>query len=262
MGAVNFEIIGKTAVITINREEAANALNLAVWTGLTDAWNEARENDDIWTLVVTAAGSKAFCAGADLKETIERKEQAEKVGQKFVSAMPLKTPMKGIDMPKPVIAAINGIAVGGGLELALACDVRIAADHVRLGLPEVGRGLIPAAGGCVRLPRLIPYGLAIEMLCTGELITAQEAYRIGLVNRVVPAEALMSTAMAMAEKINEKGPLAVRAAKEAALVNFQVPLSEAMHIETLVLARLRQTEDAWEGPKAFSEKRKPVFKGR
>lgn len=262
MGAVIFERVGQTAVVTINRAEASNALNLAVWTGLSDAWREAREDNDIRTIVVTAAGSKAFCAGADLKETTERKQQADKEGRPFTSAMPLETPMRGIDMPKPVIAAINGVAAGGGMELALACDIRIAADHVRMGLPEVVRGLIPAAGGCVRLPRLIPYGLAMQMLCTGEFISAQEAYRVGLVNQVVPAAELMSTAMAMAEKINENGPLAVRAVKEAAMTSMQIPLHDALKVETLILARVRQSEDSWEGPKAFSEKRKPVFKGR
>ncbi len=262
MGAVTIDRVGKTAVVTINRPEASNALNTAVWTGLADAWNLAREDDDIWTVVVTGAGSKAFCAGADLKETNERKQQAEREGRPFTSAMPLRTPMRGIDMPKPVIAAINGVAAGGGMELALACDIRIAAEHVRMGLPEVARGLIPAAGGCTRLPRLIPFGLAMQMLCTGELISAQEAYRIGLVNQVVPAEALMSTAMSLAGKINENAPLSVRAVKEGATASLQIPLSEAMRFETLLFSRVRQSEDSWEGPKAFSEKRKPVYRGR
>ncbi len=261
MGAVTIEMHGKTAVITINRPEASNALNSAVWTGLADAWNAAFEDEDVWTLVVTGAGSKAFCAGADLKETTERKQQAEREGRAFTSAMPLKTPMRGIDMPKPVIAAINGVAAGGGLELALACDIRIAADHVRMGLPEVSRGLIPAAGGCVRMPRLVPFGVAMQMLCTGEFISAQEAYRIGLVQQVVPAESLMATALKLAERINSNGPLAVRAVKEVAAASLQLPLSEALRVETLVLARVRQSEDSWEGPKAFSEKRAPVFRG-
>ena len=143
MGAVNLEKIGKTLVVTINRPEASNALNLAVWTGLAEAWNLAREDDDVWTVVVTGAGGKAFCAGADLKETAERKMQAEKEGRAFTSAMPLQTPMRGLDMPKPVIAAINGVAAGGGMELALACDIRIAADHVRMGLPEVPAASFP-----------------------------------------------------------------------------------------------------------------------
>lgn len=262
MAAVNIDRIGKTAVVTINRPEASNALNIDVWTGLADAWDLAREDDDIWTVVVTGAGTKAFCAGADLKETTQRKLQSEKEGRPFTSAMPLRTPMRGIDMPKPVIAAINGVAAGGGMELALACDIRIAADHVRMGLPEVKRGLISAAGGCVRLPRLIPFGLAIQMVCTGEFVSAQEAYRIGLVNQVVSGDVLMETAMTLAEKINENAPLAVRAAKEGATSSLQIPLSEALKFETLLLSRVRQSEDSWEGPKAFAEKRKPVYKGR
>lgn len=262
MAAVIIEKIGKTAVITINRADQRNALNLAVWTGLVDAWNELREDNDVWTLVVTGSGDKAFCAGADLKETHERKIAAEKAGEQFLSAMPLITPMRGMDMPKPVIAAINGVAAGGGLELALACDLRVAAEHACLGLPEVSIGLMPAAGGCARLPRLMPYGIALEMLCTGEFMTAQEAHRVGLVNHVVPSGQLMEKALERAEKINANGPLAVRAVKEAAAVNCSMSLADSLCYETLILARLRQTEDSWEGPKAFSEKRKPVFKGR
>lgn len=262
MSAVKYEIIGKTALVTINRPEARNALNSAVWAGLADAWNAAREDDDVWTLVVTGAGDQAFCAGADLKEMKERKAQAEKEGRQFTSAMPVATPMRGIPMPKPVIAAINGVAVGGGLELALACDLRVAADHARIGLPEVARGIIPAAGGVTKLPRLIPFGLALEMLCTGNILSAQEAQRIGILNKVVPSADLMTTALGLAEKINENGPLAVRAVKEGAWKSLQMPLSEAMDLELLLLNRVRQSEDAWEGPRAFAEKRKPVYKGR
>ena len=262
MSAVTYEIVGKTALITINRPEARNALNSAAWAGLADAWYAARADDDVWTLVITGAGDKAFCAGADLKEMSERKALAEKEGRQFTSAMPAETPMRGIEMPKPVIAAINGTAVGGGLELALAADIRIAANHARLGLPEVMRGIIPSAGGVTKLPRLIPFGLALEMLCTGKIISADEAYRIGILNQVVSSASLMTAAMEMAEKINENGPLAVRAVKEGAWKSLQMPLSEAMHLELLLQNRVRQSEDAWEGPRAFAEKRKPVFKGR
>lgn len=262
MSAVEYEIIGKTALITINRPEARNALSSEAWAGLADAWNAAREDDDVWTLVLTGAGDKAFCAGNDLKEMSERKAQAEKEGKQFVSTMPAATPLRGIPMPKPVIAAINGIAVGGGLELALACDLRVAADHVRIGLPEVSRGIIAAGGGVTKLPRLIPFGLALEMLFTGDTLSAQEALKIGLLNKVVPSADLLTTALALAEKINENAPLAVRAAKEGAWKSLQMPLSETMDLELLLLSRVRQSEDAWEGPKAFAEKRKPAYKGR
>jgi len=262
MSAIIYEKKGKTAIITLNRPEAYNSLNSEVWQGLTDYWLSVKDDPDVWTVIVTGAGEKAFCAGADLKETTERKAQAEKEGRPFVSAMPEATPMRGLEMPKPVIAAINGIAVGGGLELALACDIRIAADHARLGLPEVTQGLIPAAGGTQRLSRFIPFGLALEILMTGNLMTAQEAYRLGLVNKVVPLNELMPTAEAIADKINENGPLAVRAVKESAYSGFQTPLNEGLHLEKLLLNRVRQSEDAWEGPRAFAEKRKPQYKGR
>ncbi len=262
MPTVTYEKRGKTAILMLNRPESYNAINSHVWKGLIEYWLAVRDDPDVWTLVVTGAGEKAFCAGVDLKETIERKAQAEKEGRPFVSAMPEITPMKGMDMPKPVIAAINGIAAGGGLELALACDIRIAAEHARLGLPEVARGLIPAAGGTQRIPRLIPFGLALELLMTGDFIDAREAHRLGLVNRVVPSGELMGTALALADKINQNGPLAVRAVKEAAYRGMQVPLNQGLHMEGLMLNRVRQSEDAWEGPRAFAEKRKPVFKGR
>lgn len=262
MGAVTYDIIGKTAVITINRPEARNALSSEAWAGLADAWHAARQDDDVWTLILTGAGEQAFCAGNDLKEMSERKAQAEKEGRPFVSTMPAATPMRGIPMPKPVIAAINGVAVGGGLELALACDLRIAADHARIGLPEVSRGIIAAGGGVTKLPRLIPFGRALELLFTGNIISAQEALSLGILNHVVPSADLMSTALALAEKINENAPLAVRAAKEGAWKSLQMPLSEAMDLELLLLNRVRQSQDAWEGPKAFAEKRKPNYSGR
>ncbi|MBI2831409.1 MAG: enoyl-CoA hydratase/isomerase family protein [Chloroflexi bacterium] len=262
MPAITYEKKGKTAIITLNRPESYNAINSEIWKGLLEYWLAVRDDPEVWTLIVTGAGEKAFCAGVDLKETAERKAQADTEGRPFVSAMPEVTPMKGMDLPKPVIAAINGIAAGGGLELALACDIRIAAEHARLGLPEVARGLIPAAGGTQRIPRLIPFGLALEMLMTGDFINAQEAYRVCLVNRVVPADQLLPSALALADKINQNGPLAVRAVKEAAYRGMQMPLAEGLYMEALMLGRVRQSEDAWEGPRAFAEKRKPLFKGR
>jgi enoyl-CoA hydratase/carnithine racemase len=190
------------------------------------------------------------------------REEAEREGRPFVSSVPEATPTRNIEMPKPTIAAINGYAIGGGLELALACDIRIAADHARLGLREVTQGIIPGAGGTQRLPRLIPFGLALELLITGDLLSAQEAYRIGLVSKVVSPSELMATAQGLALHINENAPLAVRAAKEAAYKGLRMPLDEGMRFESLLQIKVRQSEDSKEGPRAFAEKRKPDYRGR
>ena len=262
MSGILVEQKDKTAVITLNRPEAYNAMNGEAWRELTKIWIEIKEDPEIWTIIVTGAGEKAFCAGQDLKEMARLKKKCEKEGRPYVSTLPEISPVRYLEMPKPVIAAINGHAMGAGLELSMVCDIRIAADNAKLGLPEVRQSLIPGAGGTQRLPRLIPFGLALEMLITGDVIGAEEAYRVGLVNKVVPLEQLMSTAYALAEKINENGPLAVRTVKEAAYKGIQMPLNESFRFETLLISQLRQSEDAWEGPKAFSEKRKPVYKGR
>jgi len=262
MSVILLEKNEKIATVTLNRPESYNALNYQTWRELTDAWIDLKNDPEIWTIILTGSGEKAFCAGQDLKEMARLKKEAEREGHPFVSSMPEATPTKYLDMPKPVIAAINGFAIGGGLELALACDIRLAADHAQLGLREVTQSLMPGASGTQRLPRLIPFGLALEMLITGDLISAQEAYRIGLVNKVVPSAELMSTAQALAHRINENGPLAVRAVKEAAYKGVQMPLNEGMRFETLLLSKLRESEDAWEVPRAFAEKRKPIYKGR
>lgn len=262
MSVVLVEKRGKTAIITINRPEAYNAMSGEAWKAITRIWIEVKEDPEVWTIIVTGSGDKAFCAGQDLKEMARLKKEAEQGGRPFVSALPEVSPVKYMDMPKPVIAAINGFAIGGGLEIAMVCDIRIAADHARLGLQEVKQSLIPGAGGTQRLPRFIPFGLALEMLLTGDLISAQEAYRVGLVNRVVPLSDLMPAAQALADKINGNGPLAVRAAKEAAYKGIQMPLNEALRFETLLMSQLRQSEDAWEGPRAFAEKRTPIYIGR
>lgn len=262
MSGILVEKKGKTAVITLNRPEAYNAMNGEAWRELTKIWIEIKEDPETWTIIVTGAGEKAFCAGQDLKEMARLKQECEKENRFYVSTLPEISPVRYMEMSKPVIAAINGHAMGAGLELSMACDIRIAADHAKLGLPEVRQSLIPGAGGTQRLPRLICFGLAIEMLITGDVIDAEEAYRVGLVNRVVPFEQLMPTAYALAEKINENGPLAVRTVKEAVYKGIQMPLNESFRFETLLLSQLRLSEDAWEGPRAFSERRKPVYKGR
>jgi len=171
-------------------------------------------------------------------------------------------PMRKPPVFKPFIAAINGVATGGGLELALICDIRIASDNARLGLREVVQSLIPGWGGTQRLPRLVPFGLALEVLITGDFISAEEAYRVGLVNKVVPQGELMAAAEALADRINENGPLAVRAAKEAAYRGMQMSLEEGLELESTLIMNLMMSEDAMEGPTAFMMKRKPEYKGR
>ena len=260
MPSVIFEKREKIAYITINRPEAYNALNLETWNGLTEAWKAVSDDPDIWVAIVTSAGEKAFCAGQDLKELHEWMRIPE--AERPPVPVPNVTPMRGMEVWKPFIAAVHGICTGGGLELALACDISIAADNARLGLAEVKQALIPGMGGTQRLPRIIPLRKALEMLITGDFIDANEAYRIGLVNSVVPLSDLMPTAEALAVRICENGPLAVRAVKEAAYRGLDMSLSDGIQLEQEIVQRLSETEDLKEGPRAFAEKRKPIYKGK
>ncbi|MDP2718492.1 MAG: enoyl-CoA hydratase-related protein [Dehalococcoidia bacterium] len=263
MSVLLYEKKDRIAYITLNRPEAMNSINAEMWDALTQAWIDVRDDPEVWTAIVTAAGEKAFCTGADLKEMGAVFAEAIKLGKPPTVPIPYITPMRGgLNVWKPFIAAINGIALGGGLELAMACDIRIAAEHAKMGVPEVKQGLIPGMSGTQKIPRLVPFGAAMEMLMTGDAITAQEAYRLGLVNRVVPAAELLSTAEALARKINENGPVAVRAVKESAYRGIQMSLEDGLRFESLITVAVTQTEDAMEGPRAFIEKRKPVFKGK
>lgn len=260
MSVVLYEKKDHIAFITLNRPEVMNALNSELWQALTDAWISVRDDPDVWTAIVTGAGERAFCAGQDLKEVAMMMMEVAR-GEPLRELIPEIIPMKGLEVYKPFIAAINGVATGGGLELALACDIRIAAENARLGLREVAQALMPGAGGTQRLPRFVPFGIALEILMTGDFISAEEAYRIGLVNRVVPLAELMPAAEALARRINENGPLAVRAAKEAAYRGLRMPLDEGLRLEWLLLQSLMMSEDAKEGPLAFAQKRKPEYKG-
>ena len=248
---------GKIAVITINRPEALGALSVQGLEELHDALVSFRDDDDLWVGIITGTGDRAFCSGADIKGTLPfAKKTADK---------PWKVPttmMRGLDIWKPIIAALNGLAMGSGMEMALGCDIRIAAENVKMGLPEVKVGMLPGGGGTQRLPRLIPPGLAAEMLFTGKVIDAQEAYRIGLVNRVVPLEQLMPTAIEMAKSICTAGPLAVRTAKEAMIRGLSMPLEDGLRLENTLIPTVLFSQDFEEGTAAFSEKRKPNFKGK
>ena len=259
MPEVLFETDGHVATITINRPEAMNALNGAVRRGLADAFIRFRDDADLWVAIITGSGERAFSAGADLIEMSQRRQGEVRDGF-WDPAQP--SPTRGLDTGKPVIAAINGYCLAGGLELALACDIRIAAEHAQFGLTEVTRGIIPGSGGTQRLPRLIGLGPALELLYTGERVSAQEALRLGLINRVVPAADLAAEARRLADRINQNAPLAVRAVREAALRGIEVPLDQGLRIEAFLSRIIRDTEDSREGPRAFAEKRPARFQGR
>lgn len=261
MTAVIYEQKGRTAYITINRPEAMNAMNAAVWQGLKDSWIAARDNPDVWTVIVTGAGDRAFSSGVDLKEITQLLEQEEREGT-APPPWPSLTPMSGLQMWKPVIAAINGYSIGSGLELALCCDIRIAAENAVFMMTEAQLGRVPAQGATQRLPRQVPFTMALEILLTGDGINAREAYRIGLVNRVVPLSELMPTAEAFASRLNQNGPLALRAIKEAVYRAMDMPLADGIRFESILAHNIRQTDDSREGPRSFVEKRKPVYQGK
>jgi len=256
--AVDYKKEGRIAIFTLNRPEALNTLNLQALRELHEALVDFRDDNELWVGIITGTGEKAFCAGADIKETLPFVKENL---QENPWVMP-DTHMRGLELWKPLIAAINGVAVGGGLEIALACDIRIASERARLGTPEVNLGLIPGWGGTQRLPRMIPWCKAAELIFTGKLIDAQEAYRIGLINTVVPREEVVPTAMAWAETICQAGPLAVRAAKEAMIRGSSLPLEEGLRLENSLEAYVTRTQDFAEGVGAFLEKRKPDYKAK
>ena len=258
MAFIDYHKEGKIAIFTINRPEALNSINVSTARELHKALVDFRDDEKLWVGIITGAGDKAFCAGADIKDMLPFMKENLQQRPWMLPA----THMRGLEIWKPLIAAINGVALGGGLEIALACDLRIASEKARFGLPEVTLGLIPGWGGTQRLPRIIPRCKAAELLLTGKLIDAQESYRIGLVNTVVPPEAVLPTAREWAEKICQAGPLAVRAAKEAMIKGSSLTLEDGLRLENALEAYLMSTEDFTEGTAAFTEKRKPDFKAR
>lgn len=248
---------GNIAIITLNRPQALNALDPPSVGQLSYALLDLRTDDHMWVGIVTGAGEKAFCAGADIKTMLA---SADEIKKQFEQMPP--TILRGLDLWKPLIAAVNGMALGGGLEIALACDLRVASENAVFGLPEVRIGLIPGWGGTQRLIRTIPRAKAAELLFTGQPIDAHEAYRIGLVNKVVPQEQVMPEAMKMAKLLCEAGPLALRAAKQAMIQGASLSLDDGLRLEATLAQLLLDTEDFKEGVQAFVEKRKPRFKGR
>jgi len=247
------------ARVTINRPEAMNAFDLATARELARRLEEFDKDDDLRVAIVTGAGDKSFCAGADLKK-MHGGSHARGVAELWDHERQYRLGQK-LQVAKPVIAAINGYCLAGGLELALGCDIRIASTTASFGCPEV-RWAILHGFGAMRLPRTVPLSVAMEMLLTGERIDARRAYEIGLVSRVVKPAALLPTAMQIAERISQNGPMAIKITKEMAWRGLYQHPEEALRYYAAVTALIHETEDATEGPRAFSEKRTPQFKGR
>jgi enoyl-CoA hydratase/carnithine racemase len=254
-----FETKGRLAYITINRPERRNAIDPDTSQELLDAFTTFRDDDGLWAAILTGAGDQAFSAGADL---VAMAQAMAGGASPLAMNVPFAGITRGFECWKPIIAAINGFCLAGGLELALCCDIRIAAEHATFGLPEPKRAIIPGAGGTQRLPRAVPLAFAMELLLTGERFDAQTALRFGLVSRVVPLPQLMPAAEEVAGKILECGPLAVRAIKQAAVQGRELSLEEGLRLEARLAGQVFRTEDAREGPRAFAEKRKPEYKGR
>jgi len=249
---------GPVAILTFSRPKVLNALNAATLTELQTALDVFAADDDVRAIVVTGAGDKAFVAGADINElaalTPAQGKEHARHGQRIFDRIE--------QLGKPVIAAINGFALGGGCELALACTLRVAADTARLGQPEINLGIIPGYGGSQRLPRLVGKGRALEMLLTGDMITAARAYEIGLVNQVVPAGELMTAAKKLAHALASKAPVATRYIIEAVNHGLEGPLASGQFLETALFGAVASTDDTKEGTAAFLAKRKAVWKGR
>lgn len=247
---------GRVAIITINRPQKLNALNIQTRAEGAAALEELREDESVRVVVITGAGEKAFVAGADISEF----EGRTAVSQRDV--MTARSLFTAVDtFPKPVIAMINGFCLGGGCELALSCDIRVASETARFGQPEINLGIIPGGGGTQRLTRLVGEGKAMELILTGDMIDAQHAYNLGLVNLVVPAADLEAKTLELANRIAEKSPVALRMAKEAVKTAARANLDEGLRREIDLFALTFSSQDKDEGVRAFLEKRKPDFKG-
>jgi len=249
---------GAFAYVTVNRPKVLNALNKATWADLRTAFEDARDDAAVRGVILTGAGDKAFIAGADISElarvTAFEAEQSSRFGQEVLDLIE--------DLGKPVIAAVNGFALGGGCETAMACTIRIAAEHAQFGQPEVKLGLVPGGGGTQRLPRLVGKGRALQLILSGGMISAQEAYRIGLVNEVVPAPDLITRAEAILKQISANAPIAVKFALEVTNKGLETSQSEGLLLEASYFGLCAATEDKKEGTSAFLEKRAPQFHGR
>ncbi len=252
---LRYEVEGGIAVVTVNRPEARNSISDVVIREMYAALDAVRADAAVGALILTGAGDEAFVSGADIHAIAARRRAEALAGlnNRLFAAIEA--------LEKPTIAAVNGYALGGGLELALACDIRVAASGARFGLPEVKLGIIPAAGGTQRLPRIIGLGRARYLILTGDIIDAAEAERLGLVSAVVPRDELLAKAREIAAKIMKRGPLAIRLAKKALSLSAEVPLSAGLEFESVAQAILFESRDKEEGTRAFLEKREPRFTG-
>lgn len=255
---VIYEKKGAIAYVTVNRPKVLNALNTPTWSDLRKAFEDARDDAAIRGVILTGAGDKAFIAGADIGELARvsafEAEQSSRFGQGVLDLIE--------NLGKPVVAAVNGFALGGGCETAMACTIRLALETARFGQPEVALGLVPGGGGTQRLPRLVGKGRALQVILSGDMISAQEAYRIGLVNEIVPAAELITRAEAILHKIASNAPIAIKFALEAANKGMETSQGEGLLLEAAYFGLCAATEDKKEGTSAFLEKRAPQFRGR
>jgi len=250
------------AYLTLNRPKVINAMSRQMYAELYQALLDFRDDPAMWVAILSGAGEKGFSSGHDLREDTLGGFAEEMQSGFWREDDPAMAIYWGLQVWKPIIAAIHGYCLAGALELALSCDIRIAAEDAKFGLSEVLRGLLPGGGGPQRLPRVVPMGIALEILLTGDMIDAQEAYRIGLVNHVVPVAELMTKAEAVARKICANPPLTVRAIKESTMRGLDLPLEQALRLNKFLARINRDTEDSREGPRAFIEKRPARYKGR
>lgn len=251
---------GRLALVTINRPDRLNAIDPQTSYELQKAFYDFRDDPELWVAILTGAGDRAFSTGNDLVAMSEMMAGKREAGE--MDRAPFGGITREFECEKPIIAAVNGYCLAGGLEIAISCDIRVAAEHAQFGVPEVTRAIIPGAGGTQRLPRMLPKGIALELLITGARFDAQWALSYGLVNYVVPADQVMPKARELAQTICENGPLAVRAAKQSALEGLELSLEEGLKREIEFSRKVMATEDAREGPLAFAQKRKPEYKGR
>lgn len=254
---INVDRDGAVAIVTINRPERLNTLDMPTLDALADAWTQLRDDDEIRVVVLTGAGDKAFCAGADLRDFLPRPHPLRDLWNPGVELRP----DRGLDLWKPVIAAVNGYCLGGGLTLMLSTDIRIASDTATFATPEIRHGILASCGGTQRLARQIPHALAMEMLLTGDKIDAETALRWGLVNRVVPLSSVLPVALEFAHKIAANAPMAVQATKELATRSADLPVDAGLRLEDAMVRLLQDSKDFAAGVEAFASRSKADFHG-